>query len=343
MTNVRSPQRNTRPPIVVGAEARVRCPRRRSSDGRQRLGSDAPGVGAASPGSSRSARVVDEDRPDRPDEVERAGDDDRAGRLAPAARSRAASTGRTTDAAATPGAPRPTSPPRGRSAGSARGRSTCGADDAGRAGDRRRGERARARRRRPCRPSTRGRASAGAAPARRRPGGTGAGRRAPGARAAAPAGLWAPSRRTSRTAAGVPSRLEQLEPARPAGRGVARAGEPPAPTVAIPAASRASSTASATADVRRLVPAAQPDPRLAEAAAARRRCRRGPSRSTARRGRPRSAATPSRRARRRMTAERVAGRAGHGQVAALDDRGLLAGDRRRPSARAGPCGRGRRS
>ena len=158
--------------------------------------------------------------------------------------------------------------------------------------------------------------------ARRRRRGTGRRSSRATARAAAPAGLWAPSSRTSRPSAATSSS------SRPGQRaaGVAAASGVRRRPVAIPAASSASSVAIGDGDVRRLVAAAQADAPSARARAARRAARRGPSRGSA--PAPTSVSgTPRRAARRRTTASAVAGRARHGEVAALDDRRLLAGDR----------------
>ena len=141
------------------------------------------------------------------------------------------------------------------------------------------------------------------------------------ASAAAPAGLWAPSRSTSR-----PSTRSELEAARATRAPRSRAGARRRGTVAIPAVSSASSTASATAAFVGLVAAAERDPRRAERrqldldavpipAEERRRRDLGERRPD-----PPGPAPDHR--------QRLAGRARDGQVPALDDRRLLPRDRR---------------
>ena len=134
--------------------------------------------------------------------------------------------------------------------------------------------------------------------------------------------------------------VEQLETARPARLGVAA---PPGVVrhAGDPGGLERVEDRVRDRDVGRLVPAAQPDPGRAEAgqldddpvAVDRHDRRRLDDRQ--RDAEPTGAAADDR--------PRLAGRAGHRPIAALDDRRLLPGDVARSSGRAGPCGRGRRS
>ena len=142
------------------------------------------------------------------------------------------------------------------------------------------------------------------------------------ASAAAPAGLWAPSRRTSRSQR---PRM-QLQAARP-GRGRVAAS----PRVV--GGARDARLGERIEDARLRPPRWRPG--AAPGGRPRVRPRRGSSTSMPSRSQPRrGAGRHLRRARRcagraaGMTASAVAARARHGQVAALDDGGLLAGDER---------------
>ena len=135
---------------------------------------------------------------------------------------------------------------------------------------------------------------------------------------------------------------EQLEPTRPASRrrsprGARRRGCPRCPPPPVRRGGRR-----ATRDVLR--PGGGPAVRRASGrgAAARPRSRRATCRGPGPARRP-SSGTPRRPARRRTIASASPRCAGHGDVAAFDDRRLLAGDVGDRRARAGPCGRDRRS
>ena len=322
MTNVRSPQRNARPSITVvprsGAPATpVLAGRRRWAAVAIRRASS-----AGSPGSSRSAGSFDQARPDSADEIERAGDDDGPGRLA-SARSRAASPASTTSGWAR------------RRDGAHRGaRSRCRQrpgqvelrhDDPRRAGDRRGGQGGRGPRRRPCRPCAddrQRRRRRAVAAAEERPEvveGAGEGRGAGRVVGAVEEDLAA-------RPTGARGRLDELEPAGPARSGVALPARRPR---ARSRSRRRRARRGARRRRRRSPPGAGRAARRGSRRArrARRRSRRGPSRApaagtTSVSGDAEPARPPP------DHRQRVAGRAGHRPVAALDDRRLLAGDAR---------------
>ena len=233
-------------------------------------------------------RVVDEIGPDRPDEVERAGDDDRAG-----PRDRQRATPRADRASAiTPGEPQaggPHAPPaRGQLLGRQGPRRVDGRGDDVRAAQRRRRASA------STTPSTSLSAIDAVTSVTARARGTAAGRRGPTARAAAPAGLWAPSSRTSR-----PSTVEQLQAPRPARpprtRAVGRHRRRPGDAAPVERVEQRVGDR----DVGGLVPTAQADVRaVAEARQVDLDPRRGPSRAIGG-WLDLASGTPSRRARRR--------------------------------------------
>ena len=216
--------------------------------------------GSRSSGSSTSAG------PDRADEVQRAGDDDGPAPSRGPGRPRPRGVRRPRSRSASAGAPVAPAARRARRPACARGPSTVRGDDASR------------------RASAAAPASAATIPStslsaigRRRPAsaapGARYGRRSSSAcaRAAAPAGLWAPSSRTS-----SPSTVEQLEPARPAPRSRSPRRRASASARRDPGRLERVEERVGDRDVGRLVAAAQPDPRRARAAAAR---RSSPSRS----------------------------------------------------------------
>ena len=132
---------------------------------------------------------------------------------------------------------------------------------------------------------------------------------------------------------------QQLQPARPAARSRSRPGAR-SRHVRDPGLGQRVEQGVGDRRVRGLVPPAQADrgpaePRQLDLDAV----ARHPDASA---GSTTVSGTPIRVARRRMIASASPVAPGHREVAALDDRRLLAGDVRRSSARGGPCGRGRR-
>ena len=210
--------------------------------------------------------------------------------------------------------PAPGAPVRRKVGGRERPRNVeLGRDDAGAPQRRRGGERRDRRRRRPCRPSRRSRASAG------RASGTGGGRRAP-----SPA--WPRRPGCGPRRAGRPDRRPTAaRGGRASGRSRNRAGARQPETSAMPAASSASRSASATATLAAWCRPRSPTWVAAEAGQldldpVARHARRSGAGSTTVSGtvEPRGPPPDDR--------ERLAGRAGDGEVASLDDRRLLAGD-----------------
>ena len=369
ITKVRVPQANVRGPMASGAGALRHprpCPGGQGERGRRRATAlprvrrdDAP-LGRQDPvregtmrrGSERSEaegsasamgailrrvaqlRVVHEQRPRRPDEVERPGHHHRP--IGGSDRGGDGSAG----IVARPSPGRNDRPPRAAqraaraAAGRARGPSTAVATTRAPASDR-------AAASAPSTPSTSlspiiARTSVGAAGRRPSPfrrSGRSSSRAA--ARAAAPAGLWAPSRSTSASAPPGPAPGTASSSRRPGQRAAAyparraAGGTPCDPGLLDRVEHRVRD-----GHVRRLVPAQQADPRRAQPGKLHER----PPRSIASTGAGAASievdADPA--GARPEHGQRGPGRTGHRAVTATDDRGLLAGDR--GNRRAQPLG-----